>query len=74
MANETKAALKLAIEIAGGQSALGRYLGVRQSLVSYWLHSKGRPPPEHVIDIEKATQSQVTRYDLRPDIYPRAPL
>lgn len=65
----TKNALKKAIKIAGGQSALARLIGVQQEHVWYWLHKSGKVSPIQVIPIEKATG--VSRHDLRPDIYPK---
>lgn len=53
---------------AGGQAALARILGVRQSTVSSWLRRGTRLPAEHVLPIEAALG--IPRYELRPDIYP----
>jgi DNA-binding transcriptional regulator YdaS (Cro superfamily) len=58
-----------AIEIAGGQSALGRLIGVRQCNVWGWLNRNKKVPAGMVLKIEKATG--VSKHDLRPDIYPR---
>ena len=60
-------ALERAIEIAGGQSALGRAINKRQSVIRDWLVRKGRAPAEACGLIEAATG--VTRAELRPDIY-----
>ena len=62
-------ALTQAVEIAGGQSALGRICGKAQPTVWKWLQTSKRLPAEHVLDVEDATG--VSRYFLRPDIYPR---
>ncbi len=66
--------LQRAVRIAGGQSQLARRIGgkVRQGYVWKWLR-RGRPPAERVLAIERATEGQVTRYELRPDIYGSAP-
>lgn len=64
-----KSPLSKAIEVAGGQSALGRLIGVRQQAIYSWVHGTGRAPAERVLAIEKATG--VPRHELRPDIYPR---
>lgn len=65
-------ALKQAIQIAGSQSALARALRVSQHAVWHWLN-KGdleKPlPADYVLAVEEATG--ISRYDLRPDIYPR---
>jgi DNA-binding transcriptional regulator YdaS (Cro superfamily) len=62
--------IKRAISICGGQVALAQKIGVSQPAVHNWL--KGITPvgPRFVIPIEAATGGQVSRYDLRPDIYP----
>ena len=57
-----------AVAIVGSQSALARALGVSPQAVNQWLKSK--VPAERVLDIEFATNGQVTRHDLRPDLYP----
>lgn len=59
--------LKKAIELVGGQTALARICGVQQSTVFGWK----RAPAERAIQIEKATNAKVTRYELRPDLYPK---
>jgi DNA-binding transcriptional regulator YdaS (Cro superfamily) len=61
--------LRRAIKIAGGQSALARKIGVKQSTIWFWLmESKRGVPAEFVLKIEKATG--VSRHELRPDIWP----
>lgn len=64
-------ALKKAVRIAGGQSRLAAMIGgrVRQQHVSYWL-TREYIPAEHVLAIERATGGEVTRGQLRPDLYP----
>lgn len=62
-------ALSEAVQILGGQSATGRELGVSQAAVWRWLADEKPVPAEHVIPLETATG--VSRYLLRPDIYPR---
>ncbi len=42
---------------------------VTQGAISQWLH--GRVPAERVLHVERATHGRVTRYELRPDLYPR---
>lgn len=65
-------ALGKVIEIVGGQTQLARLLGVKQANVWHWLNKAERVPGEYVLAIEKATGGQVTRHDLRPDLYPDA--
>jgi len=62
--------LATAVEIVGGQAALARILGVTQPNVWHWLHKSERVPGEYVLKIEAATGGKVSRYDLRPDLYP----
>jgi DNA-binding transcriptional regulator YdaS (Cro superfamily) len=59
-------ALKRAIEVAGGPTALAGLLGKHQSLVSQWKHRK-QVPAAWVLLIEKHTG--VSRYELRPDVF-----
>jgi DNA-binding transcriptional regulator YdaS (Cro superfamily) len=63
-------ALKKAITLTGGQSALARAIGLRQCHIYNWLNRNKKVPAEHVLKIEKATKGAVTRHQLRPDIYP----
>lgn len=60
--------LLMAIDRAGGQSALGRICKRSQPTVWKWLQSSKRLPAEHVLKVEAATG--VSRHWLRPDIYP----
>jgi DNA-binding transcriptional regulator YdaS (Cro superfamily) len=65
-----KTALQTAIDRAGGQTALAAKIGVRQSLISFWLkQAKEGAAPDKVPAIEQATG--VPRYELRPDVFSR---
>lgn len=68
------AALTRAVRLAGGFSALGRLLGgLSGEAVRKW-HRKG-VPAERLLDIERVTNNQVLREELRPDLYtPRTPV
>lgn len=62
-------ALKLAVDRAGGQSALGKEIGVGQTTINYWLNtSKKGVPAEYASKIERLTG--VGRHELRPDVFP----
>lgn len=62
-------AFHAAIDKAGGQAALAKICGCTQGNISQ-LKLKGSPlPPQYVLAVEAADLG-VTRYDLRPDIYP----
>lgn len=61
-------ALREAIEIAGGQTALGRLIGEDQGTIWAWLNTTKKVPAEAVLPIEAAVG--VSRHKLRPDLYP----
>lgn len=63
-------AISRACALAGSQSALARLIGVSPQSIQKWCRT-GSVPPKRVIEIEKAVNQQVTRYELRPDIYQR---
>lgn len=76
----SKEALSRAVKIAGGQVALAAAIRARmtdskvtQAFVHKWLNSKSQrgrvPPAEYCRAIEAATGGQITRYDLRPDVF-----
>lgn len=70
MAAMKQSPLERAIEIAGGQSALAAKIKRQQGHVHYWLrHAKAGVPPSAAIDIENALDGQISRHDLRPDIF-----
>lgn len=52
-----------AIEIAGNKTEMAKIVGRTRTAVSV----KVRPPPEWVLDIERATG--ISRHQLRPDIF-----
>lgn len=66
--------LQQAIATAGSQAALARgiskHLGreIKGQHVWRWLNGSGRIPPIYVIPCEVFTG--ISRYHLRPDIYP----
>jgi len=69
MKNQEILALRRAVEKVGGQSALARACGVKQGHVWHWLNKSLRVPAEHVLAVEAATGSAVSRQELRPDIF-----
>jgi DNA-binding transcriptional regulator YdaS (Cro superfamily) len=62
-------ALLKAIIIAGGQSCIARKCDVKPQTIQVWL-KLGRVPAERVLQIEKIVNKEVSRHELRPDIYP----
>ena len=65
--------LRKAIEVCGSQSELARRIGgkVRTGHIYHWLRSA--VPAERCPEIEQATGGQVTRYELRPDVFGEPP-
>lgn len=61
---------KKAIDKVGGQSAMAEKLGVDQGHVWNWLNrNKSGVPAEYCVAVETASDKEVTRYDLRPDVF-----
>lgn len=62
-----------AVKLAGGQSALAKLCGhgIKQQQVYNWLHRDKRVSHRWALLVEKALNGAVTRYELRPDIYPK---
>lgn len=64
-------ALKEALKIVGGGAAVAKRLGISPQAVCQWRVA----PPGRVLMIERITEDpetgkpQVTRHDLRPDIF-----
>lgn len=61
---DKSAALKRAMETAGGQAKFARLIGVTAQAVSQW----DEVPPLRVLAVERVTG--VPRHELRPDLYP----
>ena len=60
-------ALDRVFQILGSQVALANRLNVSAEAVRKW---RRRIPAERVLQIEEAVDGQVTRHELRPDLYP----
>lgn len=58
--------LERAFEILGNPSRLAKSLGITPWAVSKW--DVNNPPKDRCLEIEKATDYQVTAEELRPDI------
>lgn len=66
--------IKKAIQICEGQEKMASDLGLRsQGSISQWVTGRRPLPPKHCIKIEQLTDGEVTRYQLRPDIFGTAP-
>lgn len=61
--------VKKAVEILGSQSALAEACGVKQAHVWNWLNRDKVIRLENALLIERATKGQVTKEQLRPDLY-----
>mgnify|MGYP003134221411 FL=1 len=61
-------AFERVIDIVGSQTELARVLGVKQPSVNNWK-IRSRVPAERVLEIEKLVGGQVTRYEMRPDVF-----
>lgn len=68
-ASNPKKALVLAIEKAGGQTALAKLIGAKQQNVWTWLHRDGKASAAYVAKISEKTG--VPCHQLRPDIFPK---
>lgn len=69
MRDRPKTPFERLIDHFGTQSALAKAIGVSEYAVTKW--KRNQIPPLRVIEIERACNGVVTRYDLRPDLYPR---
>lgn len=59
-----------ACELVGGQVALAKSLGITQPGVSWLINKAKRPSAEIAIKIERATNGEITKEMLRPDVWP----
>jgi DNA-binding transcriptional regulator YdaS (Cro superfamily) len=60
-------ALQRVFSLCGGQTALAKKLGIRQSAVGNWA-IRGRVPAERCPDVERLVNGAVTCEELRPDV------
>ncbi len=61
--------IRRAIELAGSQRALAEKIGLSQQGISYLLNEAPQVSAEIAIAIDKATEGQVSKRRLRPDIF-----
>ena len=61
--------LKRAISIVGSQQKLANAVGLSQQGISYLLHVAPRVTAEVAVAIEKVTGGEITKRQLRPDIF-----
>lgn len=60
--------IEKAVELCGSQKKLAQKLGVTQQLISYAIQGKRRLSVINAIKIEKVTNGEVKRKEIRPDI------
>lgn len=58
-----------AVEIVGGQEALAKEIGKSQQYVSFLINEAKAIKAEIAISIDRATAGQVSKAQLRPDIF-----
>jgi DNA-binding transcriptional regulator YdaS (Cro superfamily) len=61
--------VKRAALIAGSQAKLAEGIGLSQQGVSFLIHKAKIIPCEIAVRIDRFTNGQVSRRDLRPDIF-----
>jgi DNA-binding transcriptional regulator YdaS (Cro superfamily) len=61
--------IEKAVKIIGSQTALAKHFEIEPQAVQQWI-SSGRVPTKRVLGIEALTNGEVSRHELRPDIYP----
>jgi DNA-binding transcriptional regulator YdaS (Cro superfamily) len=71
MAKET--ATQKAIRLAGGARAVAEAMGIRSLWSIYKWINRDKVPPDRVVTLEQLTKGQVTRHELRPDIFGKQP-
>jgi DNA-binding transcriptional regulator YdaS (Cro superfamily) len=58
-------------ELGLTDAELGRRVGRSSQQICRVRRGTGRPSPELALAIERETGGQVSRHELRPDVYPR---
>lgn len=61
-------ALLAVIRIAGGRDKLAAKIGINGEAISHWK-TRGYAPASRCLALEQSCQGQVSRCDLRPDIF-----
>jgi len=66
-------AITAAVAKLGGQASLASAIGVHKVVVNQWVRGQRPIPARWCIPIEAATGGEVTRHDLRPDVFGAPP-
>lgn len=64
-----RAGLRQAVEIAGGQTELGRRSGIPQQTIWWLLTTARKMSAEDAVAIDRATEGRVSKHSLRPDLF-----
>ena len=67
--SEAESLFRKAIEIAGSEARLAKAIGFSQHAV-WSARKKGKPSAEMAVAIDRFTQGQVSKQELRPDLWP----
>lgn len=67
------AEIQRAVEVLGSQQKLAEAANASPQAVSFWVSGERTISAEYALRVEHATGGKVTRYDLRPDIFGKAP-
>lgn len=62
--------IEKAVRLVGGQSEMARRCNTSQPRIWQCLNRNQRVPADLVLSIESATSGEVSRHELRPDLYP----
>ena len=68
----TQTLLRAAVKAAGSQAKLAQAIGLSQQGVSYLINRTDRVSVEIAVAIDKATNGQISKAALRPDIFGEA--
>ena len=61
--------IERAIEVHGSQVKLANAIGCSQQYISWLLSEAKQISVEKALQVEKATGGEITRHDLRPDVF-----
>lgn len=64
--------IQKAIDKAGSQRALADAIGISQQSISYLVTDAKKVPAEVAVAIDKYTEGEVSKSDLRPDLWSAA--
>lgn len=65
---KNKAFLKVITKV-GSMAELGRILGVSTSQISHLASGRAKVPYKHIKKLIKLSEGEITREELRPDLY-----